>query len=132
VGYAGGEVRAVPRGREVTYPRFVGLSLTDIESAAERRTLLFCAPGAATAELLVRSDAGTTRVVARARLSADGIGQTTAPMPIADLLERDGHNLLVVVRDAAGRNLERVPAPAGHTLQSELLDGPVYGPTDGG
>ncbi len=122
------EVRAVPRGRDVTYPRFVRLSLADDLPPVARQTILFSAPGGATAELLVRFALGGSEVVATARLSADGIGRATTPVPLDEVLGREGNRLLVVVRDAAGRDLERVPAPGGHELRSETLDGPVDPP----
>ena len=126
VGMPGPQVRAVPRGREVTYPRVLHLS-DDDTSRADPRTVVFAAPRGATAEL-VRGSGGAARVLARAPLAADGVGVGTATARLGDLLTDDEGSLFVVVRDAAGRELERVPAPAGHAVEPKELDGPVDRP----
>jgi hypothetical protein len=118
--------RSVPRGREASYPRVVRLGDEDAPDVV-RRAVLFAAPGGATAELV----SGPSTVLARARLGADGIGVGTAAGPLNELLERDQGLVSVVVRDAAGKLLERVPVPAGHETEPEDPEGPVDPPVDG-
>jgi hypothetical protein len=99
----------VPRGRAGTYPSY--LTLFDDYKAPEASgaTVLLSAPGGASAEL-VRTSAGGTVVVARARLNQDGVGVTKATAGLGDL-EDPTDRLSVVVRDRAGREIERVDGP---------------------
>jgi hypothetical protein len=128
VAYPGADVRAVPRGREATYPSVVALYDDDGLSSALGRNVLFCAPGGATAEL-VRSSVGSPgNVLAEAPLGPDGVGVGTATAPLADLLRDEQDPLFVVVRDAGGVILERLPVPTGHRLEPESPHGPVDGP----
>jgi hypothetical protein len=125
-----GETRAAPRNREATYPRYVRLFERDEPSDLERRTLVFAAPGGATAELVRDPAEGASRVLVKARLGADGLGVGTAAAPLDDLLPANEDPLFVVVRDAAGRQLERVPAPGGHDIEPETPEGPIDPPAD--
>jgi hypothetical protein len=126
-----GGIVAVPRNREATHPLYVRLMDPDQSSGFDRRTVVFAAPGGATAELVREPVEGAGRVLVKARLGADGLGVGRAAAPLDDLLETDQGPLFVVVRDAAGRQLERVPAPGGDDLEPETLDGPVDPPADG-
>ncbi len=96
-----------------------------------RRAVLFAAPGGATAELVSGPIGGPGTVVARARLGADGVGVGTTAGPLREVLERDQGLLSVVVRDADGRVVERVPTPAGHETEPETEEGPIDPAVDG-
>jgi hypothetical protein len=115
-----GAVRPVPQGRGGTYPRFA--SFVDAR-AGLRRTVVFCAPGGATAHLVRRSVGGPAVVLAQARLAPDGIGVGRIARPGDDA---DQGELDIVVRDAAGAVRERVPLPPPEQwLPDRAVDGPV-------
>jgi hypothetical protein len=121
-GFAGQRGWPVPRGRDATYPSYVRLTLLEEKpSEAVRRAVLLFGPGGASADL-VRGPAATGPVLVRARLGLDGAGVGSGPDYRLGGRE-DG--LLVVVRDRAGRELERVQVPDKQDVWGTALDGPV-------
>ncbi|HYY10359.1 MAG TPA: hypothetical protein VE781_05435 [Kineosporiaceae bacterium] len=114
----------VPRGRAGTYPLYLPLSSTDDAPDQVRpRSALVLAPGGASVDVVQR----TGVLVATAKLSREGLGVVTVRSTYAGLMPPA--NLDLVVRDATGRETERVPAAVhrGPALDEDV-DGPVEGP----
>jgi hypothetical protein len=123
--FPGAEVYPVPRGREVTFPRHHRPTWVGDRDRVVDRTVLFCAPGGATAELVRRFADGATTVLAKAQLGKDGIGVATALHRI-DATTGGSVQLSVVVRNGAGQEIETAPV-GGDDPMGRQLDGPVDG-----
>jgi hypothetical protein len=115
--FTGATTSSVPRGRAATYPRATTFEEVGGDPGLSR-TVMFCAPGGATAELTAAS--GT--VLARARLAPDGTGVAQADRPASTLLAAEP---VVVVRDARGHVRERVPFKPPNVVEESALEGPV-------
>ena len=102
-----------PRAAGAAYPRLSQFTATGDDDPVQR-VAVFCAPGGATAELV--QGGPEAPALLRARLDREGIGVATGRLPPSQLVEGQTDQVFVVVRDARGREIERVPYPAEDVL----------------
>ena len=132
--FVGAAVHPVPWGRGATFPRYHRLHAdADPPDSVVARTVLFCAPGGATAELVRRTVGGASAMIVKVPLAPDGVGVGLSRRPLDEALVTDdpvdgplNDQVLLVVRDRAGRELE-TQRPVGVDPLGYELDGPVDG-----